>query len=563
MSRTGVALIISLAVGACATPRGVVRGTVSSSSGPVPDCVVELSPTGSEAKLAEARTDARGDFRFDRLPVGAYRVRARATEPLAPFKAEQRVIALPRGAIRGVELWVIRRDEGGPVSGVTVDQFDRPVGGLQVCGECPKGADHQDCCDTSSEQGLFALRWVRGPSSSVTASPDWVRPRIHEDVTEKVVPGQTDVKLVLRYLGRITGQVVNEAGSPVADFRVGDRAFEHGSFELSDKNKPTMLEIGARGFASEFVPVGEPDAHGDVMIPKTILTRGTEVHGRVIDAITGKPIEGAVIQLPGSVYRNRHTAWTGCGNCNDAVRERLLPLVRSGADGRFAFPHLSASQSRLAVTHDRYLDQALEVTRGKELVLKLERGAAVSGRAVDATGEGLARVVISIDGAHWRAAVTSDDGSFELSGLSPGPHRLDVDFPRAVPFRVRLEIQAGKETRVELREPTGATHLLILGDEKFRLVSGDVTLPAAPDALLALLTETQRCRPFGPPCSFGSVNIGRYTLLRLQVQGSTIQVDAQPLEVTGGRELVVKWAPVAARSYPLESPLRTLAEDDD
>lgn len=153
----------------------------------------------------------------------------------------------------------------------------------------------------------------------------------------------------------------------------------------------------------------------------------TMVTGRVVDGQTNEPLAGAeIVFLPA-----------------DLATRQTPPSapIRSQTNGRGAFNlDVPSGRYRIQVRHGGFIDNGMSVTPitidGATLSLpdlRLERGAAIEGRVVDAKGRPLAGVVVfalrqlanlrpgAIPGLPVASSGPSDDrGQFRLAGLPPG-----------------------------------------------------------------------------------------------------------------------------------------------
>ena len=195
---------------------------------PVPDVTVEstLSVTGPEgppilvgsAILPTVPTDAQGRARIGPLPAGyqmAVCLRSDQDYEVGRAWAGLKDFTLAAGEEHAVPALVIDR-EGQTVSGTVRDAHGRPaVGALVYAAMTPEAAE-------TGPAGHFVLKRLplspNGMPTEALVAADPVRPWFGVVQLGAGQPGE--VRLHLAPLGSATGQVVDEAGKPVAGVRV-------------------------------------------------------------------------------------------------------------------------------------------------------------------------------------------------------------------------------------------------------------------------------------------------------------------------------------------------------
>src|SRR5690242_3478800 len=172
--------------------------------------------------------------------------------------------------------------------------------------------------------------------------------------------------------------------------------------------------------------------------------RAARITGRVVDAVTGRPLAGVIITLNGSAL--------------PSVARSRPPRVLTGRDGTFAIRGLSAGRLYLNASRFGYLDatlgqtrplgstQPLRVQSGSDIggvTLKMWRPAVIAGAVLDEAGEPVvgaqvrayARVLAAgrwrFDPAGFRT--TDDRGEYRLSPLTPGDYVVSVTQRSSMP----------------------------------------------------------------------------------------------------------------------------------
>jgi hypothetical protein len=156
---------------------------------------------------------------------------------------------------------------------------------------------------------------------------------------------------------------------------------------------------------------------------------GGVIRGRVVDAVTGRPLRRAVVSLSG----------IACAT------------ISTNSRGAFEFRDLAPAPYSLRVTRDGYLDaeygqrhfseagRLIEVTEGQQVdagVFRLLKKSTISGFITDDTGDPIAHVEVMpmqykyFQGRKRYVPATGDriftdtTGFFRISGLAPGSYQL-------------------------------------------------------------------------------------------------------------------------------------------
>jgi Carboxypeptidase regulatory-like domain len=161
---------------------------------------------------------------------------------------------------------------------------------------------------------------------------------------------------------------------------------------------------------------------------------GAVITGRVFDADTQAPIAGAHVTLVGPLDRR------------PAGPPGPPTQTETGDDGVYAFSNIAAGEYHVQATKSGFIFTpanrlTIVVGEGKSDAvsdLSLRRGAAITGRILDARGEGLADVSVRAVrpargngparalpvGAPGQGAQTNDIGEFRITGLPDGDYYL-------------------------------------------------------------------------------------------------------------------------------------------
>jgi len=216
----------------------------------------------------------------------------------------------------------LKLDRGITVRGVVVDPGGKPVPEVSVSLAQPlPGGRYRAHAATTDAQGRFAISGHSEGDGWLTAGREPEGPHGPEDGRIRIRAGMEEVRLEIQApttvvqprLGEsatVTGLVEDEAGRPVeaaeVHIAVGDPyeptyTDEKGGFSFPVRPvTPIVLEVGASGYASRYVPVAKP---GTAPV-RLVLDLGGLVRGRVLGS-DARPVPGAYIVF----WRRLESGW--------------------------------------------------------------------------------------------------------------------------------------------------------------------------------------------------------------------------------------------------------------
>lgn len=286
----------------------------------------------------------------------------------------------------------------------------------------------------SDAKGNYTLRAPAGNWLLIALHPAYAT-----ETVEVNAVSQTSRDLALQPLARVSGMVVDEARKPVAAASVGA---EEGQPVMGRpmvrSTMPALTQPDGRFFlrlpggdgetrlraSKKGLPAGRSDAiriaPGDRKSGVTIsIPSGIEVTGFVSDP-EGEPLSGITVstsETPRGPRGGRQTFFGGPPQRDD-------DLVRTASDGTFSL-RLQEGSWDFTFRGEGYaagVVRAQTVAPGAEndIEIELERAVGITGRVTrgGAPVEGV--TVISFVSMEPSTATTGPDGSFTLSGLTPG-----------------------------------------------------------------------------------------------------------------------------------------------
>ncbi len=509
LSLTLAMVSVGLAGGADEVPEPPLRvfvGKVTDAEGrAIRDALVEWGHfLAATADRELTRTDEKGEFRLETRRVGRdYRLGVSA-EGFAPAWHDG---VIPRRAEDDAALVDFKLAAGSSLSGVVVDENGRPVSGIAITAQtAPHGVFSSFSSGvpatplpggartaSTDEQGRFRLGDLPdGKEISLRATADGTE--LHEknhplgeeariQIARSRLPGQEAPPEA----GVLRGRVIDhQTGEPVSAFKVMLRyrpepievESETGEFAITEKvRRGAALQV--RLFAPPYAPCVArltATALNDRSRPTIELEPGRPLWGRIVDSVTGRPVEG--VRVLAGTYGERsskYIEWSSFDRYADG-HHSLVDVQRdvSDAEGRFAIAE-GAALNVLIVLADGYerrmvLPGERPAARGDgSTVFRLEPEARFVGSvALSPAAPKDVTVQVYQDGTggieHMHPHVKLDDeGRFEYGGLGPGAYRLVLydheagfGFPR---WSRRFQIGAGETREVVLGEMPGGFSL--------------------------------------------------------------------------------------------------------
>jgi len=472
------AMLLKLGKGA------MVNGSVKDvkSQLPVAGARVAIAPSGrfgSREPGLDAMTDAKGNFSLGPLAAGTYDLR-----PTRPGFGINNVQAMHLKAADAAQkaLYATAR---GRISGTVADEDKRPVAAARLSTRA--AARNNDIFamvnrgnavgseSYSAPDGHFVLRNVETDADLQVDAAKRGYP-VAKSPTLKLAAGErkTGVTLIIPRGIAVTGRVTDKDRKPLSGVAV--EAVEASADAMGGMRRIVMSSLGNRnddsvrtGSDGTFM-IRVKEGTYDLAFKREGYSAKT-VRGTKVDATT-KPVEVSLdpgVEISGRVTRN------GAGvegvNVRTISQEGMGAAV-TAADGTFTVSDLTPGQMMLNVTkQDSFIQENRPVTApSRDVLIDLPAGGRITGHVIDKNSHQpvtsfQAGVTTSRSGGGMvmmmppmQKQFTSDDGSFVLEGIKPGPTQVVVNAPGYTTARVpNIEVEDGKTAPdVEVDVTTGS-----------------------------------------------------------------------------------------------------------
>jgi len=323
-------------------------------------------------------------------------------------------------------------------AGRVKDERGRPVPSIYVTIRKEGQADDSYSSGQTDVTGAFRVeRLPDGPLMLRAQGAGFGETRL-----EGIGVDRSDLEVTLNRAGRAMGRVVDGAtGEPLTHFKIrfcsaklerGDKGASHydatwreagrtfddarGRFVVGDDSSMPPgsvlgLEASAEGYspsvADHVVLRADPDP--DELVIR--LFRGGALEGLVVDASDGRPVGGALVKLVNDQlpFDANHDSYANA-----------RPTAKSDDAGRFRLERVPVGSATLVVDHPDYartFADDVEIPRGGTAparTIRLERGGAIDGVALDPAGRPLAGASISLYG-ETKVPIVSVDGTLDAA----------------------------------------------------------------------------------------------------------------------------------------------------
>ncbi|HVR99794.1 MAG TPA: carboxypeptidase-like regulatory domain-containing protein, partial [Thermoanaerobaculia bacterium] len=471
----------SVSVALRLTRAGFLSGRVVDADGrPVAGARVRARSQSMESVLQpgdlQAWSGADGGFRLQRLRTGRTYELAVDKEGFAPGSGLGEAAA-PGSAAKPVRLVLSR---GGTAFGKVVDESGRPVAGAAV--EIrpvydPFQGNIEDLeravSAASKADGSFELRPLAPGSFTLQARSPGFAPAYVQGIEVPATEGRIDLGTVtLSPEAVIEGQVTDPRGAPVAGAKVyadsqpPPEIGPDGRFRIGGLSPGTRVQVSAvaKGYATTRLEGLEVPLTAPLRIELQPLGK---LSGRVLDP-AGEPVAGAFVMV-------NDEEWPGTRGSGDAIGA-------TDDQGRFQID-LEPGPVELSVQAEGYRrgswrGEVPEKGDARPAEIRLERGATLEGRVLDAEGNPVGGADVSVSsgmgffemmdlGGDRPDARSDGNGRYRLRGLETGVFQVlasasEGEATTSVSFEVQpgvnqldLTLETGVEVAGHVRDDAG------------------------------------------------------------------------------------------------------------
>jgi protocatechuate 3,4-dioxygenase beta subunit len=390
-------------------------------------------------------TDARGHYEFAEVPVTTFEVSA-AAEGLATItRWPQQTFGFGNGAAAHSYVIDFELVPAKQITGRVVDDRKNPMAGAKVVATWSSSAKTTRCESEakSDASGAFTVGSLCDAAFQLSAELDGFSTATRAQVDA----GTTEVELVLRAQGGVSGVVVDEeTGRPVGQFELavqpsanqrgpGTRrehlSYRDGSGRFEVKNvEPGFYQVtgSASGYADSTSDEFEVKRGATTPLVKVAMNRGGGITGRVVDP-DKNPVPGAKVVLRDNKSKDNPVTTLFAG-----ITGEVEKATRTDDEGTFRFDLVVPGTYQVAVRSSRLASHDVDdvdVVKGKVRELgdvELARGARVTGHAYDLDGKPLvsAKVTAISTTRDWKEALTDNSGTYVLENLVPGEYTISI-----------------------------------------------------------------------------------------------------------------------------------------
>jgi hypothetical protein len=316
-----------------------------------------------------------------------------------------------------------------------------------------------------------------------------------------------------------------------------------------------------------FAPIGPTvESHQTPHVPAKPADAAM-VMGRVVDADSGAPVPGAIVELHVDPSRSGSGVGSDFIVLNNVQSQgggfvirgpgNTSTSVLTGGDGQFVFRNVSSGRADFAVTATGYTGgayhqlrpegsgQSLDIADGQRLTdvtLKMWKDGAISGRITDEAGDAVvgARVQVlrrSSVAGQWtpilsaHAHRTDDRGTYRVSGLLPGDYLVEVPLTRVTTLVSALDAaDQGRQSGpvvggrgLAARGPVASSGQLV-GNV---FVGSGLRLSGDPDALGPVVSSDGRMTAYASTFYPAASTSSRAIIITLKSAEERVNIDVQ------------------------------------
>jgi len=476
---------------------GVISGVVLAKVDlqPIADATVKLS-TGSTffgmlPGAAEAKTDQNGLFDLIKLEPGTYSLTVAAED-----FADKTVEDLTLKENEAITDLIVELSQGGSLVGTVRDLAGKPIANRMIVAGGPGGTK----MGQTDEQGKYAIMNMKegvytAGAIEIGATPTMGATRADMHFVRIENDKETRLDIVVggprKVYGKVTLKGEPQKGLMVAigtspktiaatktTSQASDRTDEDGRYEI-DNLQPGEYSLGVMKMAG-MMPT--PLFQMEITLTDNDLEKNIElpeggISGKVVDAETRKPIEGAKVTLER----------TQAKDIQSAAMSKLGMFVGGGentdSEGKYTRSTVEDGVYYVVASKEGYAPQALTATvrnsKGpSDLDFSLSSGETLSGQVTGSDPERrVKQIFLSANDTDGRRVYSkkislSEEGAYEASGLAPGEYVVSVDAIGYASASKKVTVRSGSDNRADFVMSAGGTLIIKAVDERGNPVRG-------------------------------------------------------------------------------------------
>jgi len=432
-------------------------------------------------------TDPKGHFQFTKLKPGTYFLTT-----AAPDFPDETVDDVTLEENEAVEDLIIKLSQGGSLVGTVRDHTGKPVADAHVGAASPlmqKGAS----TDGEGNYVIAGLKEAKysASASHVTTAAGRVRSESHyvqiEDGKETLLDiviggslkvygkvargGEPQAGLEILFLGSVKTVAATKTYVQLEVHTDADGRYEIGDLKPGEY---TLIVVS--------VPLRAEILLANADVEKNFELPEGRVSGRVLDAETGKLIEGAKVALQ---LRRATNLWEA-RPLKDPLFRFKPPSDKTDSEGRYSLSGVKDGVYFAVASKEGYAPQGttVEVQNSQgpsDLDFLLSRGTTLHGSV---TGSDPSRPVQEVflsarasNGAivYAKNINLTPEGEYETAVLTPGEYTISVEAKGYAPATKKVSVVAGGDNRADFVLPAGGTLIVRAIDDRGYPVPGAQT----------------------------------------------------------------------------------------
>ncbi len=431
-------------------------------------------------RLRRAVTDGNGNFEMKHLSQGIYQIEASLEDFASAIDNAVQCMGEDFDVERNLTLGTEHR-----LAGLVRDEAGNPIADALVAAARIRPRPIYSVETRTDENGNFELRGLPEGAYGLNTMPEGYAPARLTHVQSN----RTDIELVVRQKGSVSGNVTGTRGEPItmyslelfrvnkgtAQYGVTNRRMQvndpSGNFHFTNLDRGSyVLMVRASGFAPTYTGgfYIEREEHTGVNVQ---LIKGGTLEGMVTDP-NGNPLASAEVTLRGRDYHE----WNSNSILADSIGDpNNVPVitVRTNSQGRFKMDNAYPGEHQIECKHSSYLTTYAGVSVMADRTnsvgeVRLEQGGTISGTVTTKSGGAAAGATIYLSlkdsngGFFSRKALADAMGRFSYDGLQPGLYDVSAVqddstiflFPGASPgSSAEVYLKLGRQESVKLVVP--------------------------------------------------------------------------------------------------------------